>query len=363
MRDATSFKLKPAIGLFPKNDTFKTKRDSNEGNHVFEERRDGNPFRFDRSENLDAPLTMLNLGDGQTSNFRDPSCPVVQTMSRHLLQQDLLRQAVEPFEGSPLRFWPWVGKLQSFLGELKLSPFQFLQVMQAHSGGEPRVLISDHLSSIGFVTETEVADLWEILKSRYGSPHQIADELTQKMENFPTIKGPGIGNQLNNMYSLCKMIQYHGLHCPELGILNYARGLGILRKKLPEFLQNDWRKFGQAYEDTHGAGHPPFSKFVEFIRSKARQLSNKNYETIRDSSVNRVRVLQTDVLDNRGTASPQVEPISDIPEYCSIHDSNDHSIRECGDLKKLPWNERKRRVYEMKLCFVCLGNHMAQRIV
>ena len=79
--------------------------------------------------------------------------------------------------------------------------------MEGNSKGDPRRVISNHIASTGFVSQSDVSDLWEILINRYGSTHRIADELQQKISNFPAIKGNDIGDQLNDMYCLCKMVQ------------------------------------------------------------------------------------------------------------------------------------------------------------
>ena len=143
--------------------------------------------------------------------------------------------------------------------------------------------------------------------------------------------------------------------CPELGILNFASGLKVIRRKIPEFLQNDWRKIGQAYEDKNRE-HPPFKFFTEFINSKSRQFSNKNYETIREYNYRgQTRVLQTEVARRDGRHHKEKEQ----RRFCQFHNSGSHWTRECKELGDLPFKDRKAFIYEYRLCYRCLDKHYA----
>ena len=96
-------------------------------------------------------------------------------------------------------------------------------------------------------------------------------------------------------------------------------------------------------------------KFVQFVKSKARQLSNRNYETVKElpNSQRASRVLQTTVWNRSDEPT-----FSDAdPVYCHHHGHDGHYTRDCDDFRKLPWNDRKSTIYREKLCYRCLGSH------
>ena len=274
-----------------------------------------------------------------------------RAMSAHMLQQDLLRKNIDPFNGSAISFWPWVGKLQSYVKDVNLTPLQTLHLMQSNTVGVPHEVVTSYLEAVGDVSTKEMHKMWHMLERMFGTPSKIADEILQKIEKFPTISGNNVGDQLNKLFCLCKIVEYHLPRCPELGILNFGRGLIAIRAKLPVFLQNDWRKTGQNYEDNNDGMQPPFKIFAAFIENKARQLSNGNYDTIPPVGPipSRNRVLQTAVSGGFNNG-----------RHCAIHENGAHDTAECAYLRDLPYVKRKRKVFELRLCFVCLGKHLAK---
>ena len=60
--------------------------------------------------------------------------------------------------------------------------------------------------------------------------------------------------------------------CKELRILDLETGLKPLRTKLPDFIQNEWRRYGHNFEDHNYCEHLPFSDFVNFLERQARAI-------------------------------------------------------------------------------------------
>ena len=112
------------------------------------------------------------------------------------------------------------------------------------------------------------------LDNRYGSSQKISEQLIQKLDQFPTIKGPNQGDSLQSFHDLCKVILFNMPKCPELMIMNLSTGLRHACVKLPERVQRVWRKCVQDYEDLNGGSHPPFQVLVNFLNKQAKQLSN-----------------------------------------------------------------------------------------
>ena len=210
-----------------------------------------------------------------TSEFQQ-----MRLMSNHLLEQELIKKSIEPFDGSPTKYWSWIGQLKSYIGSLNLNPLKTLQLISSYCIGEPQVMISRHLSSVQEVSESDVNEVMENLAQRFGSSQLITKDILSKVRQFPVINGSNIGNKLYEFHDLCKVVLHNVRRCPDLQNMNFASGLEEVRRKLPEYIQHEWRKVGQSYEDQNYGCHPPFSVFVDFVKRQARTQSNMNYETI-----------------------------------------------------------------------------------
>lgn len=274
----------------------------------------------------------------------------MQLMSNHLLEQDLIKKSIEIFDGTPTRFWSWVGQLESYIGSLNLSPLKALQLISSYCTGEPQKMISRHLSAVQFVTQADVNEVWENLTYRFGSSQGITKELLHRIHDFKVIKGFDVGEQLLDLHDLSKVILHNIPRCPDLQNLNLASGLEELRRKLPQHIQSEWRKLGQTFEDNNNGYHPPFSVFVEFLKKQARLLSNKNYETLfcstvtsRQNFTRNLRTMLTDTTDDQNTEYPARanQRKEDIPrDICPLHKSGNHNLSECHSFKKMPYNEK-----------------------
>ena len=297
------------------------------------------------------------------SNFNHPPLSIqhehgTEALSTFLMTQDVVKRTIEPFDGSPLHFWSWLNKIKDYIRLLKLTPLQVLQLLESHCKGEPRAMISQRLASTGVVAHPDVEDVFQTLERRYGSTQKIASQLVEKLHKFPVIKSPNIGDQLETLHDLCKVIEYNQTKCPQLMMMNLPNGLQHIRTKLPEFVQREWAKFGQRYEDANRM-HPPFREFVNFIKAQARLQSNKNYEVVSSKSeanFKTVKVMQT-------STSVKGEEKSAIPQnpfkFCQYHKLGSHSLVKCNSFKKLPHKDKKQLIFSSGLCFVCLGNHIA----
>ena len=138
--------------------------------------------------------------------------------------------------------------------------------------------------------------------------------------------------------------------------MNLSTGLRHARVKLPEHVQRDWRKCGQNYEDLNGGSHPPFQVFVNFLNKQAKQLSNKHFDVLTSFEVKHarnstVRALQTDTLKQNDSSKP----------FCKFHNKEGHNLENYRIFSKLSFNYKKKFVFESKLCFICLGEHIAAK--
>ena len=323
------------------------------------------------------PRTSSSHYTGLSDNF-NPSDLCMSIMTNHLLERELLKTSIEPFSGKAHMFWPWVGKLEGYIGSLNLSPLKTLHLLETYSTGEPQKMISRQLASTGAATTSDVQEVWDNLIYRYGSSQRITEELLSLIEDFPPVRGEDKGSQLQDLHDLLRVVLHNQPKCPELAIMDLSAGVRKIRGKLPEFIQNEWRKFGTSYEQYNGGRHPPFCLFVDFIKKQARLLSSKSYENIAQtpSSKRNVRALQTQIetYQNEDTppeATRSKEPLressksstkpspSQRKQLCLYHKSPGHLLTDCRSFRKLPFSERKKFVFEAQVCFLCFGDHRA----
>ena len=215
---------------------------------------------------------------------------------------------------------------------MNLSPIEILHILQSNSTGPVSRMIQDYLASSGVVDQAVLEEVWTSLIERFGSQKQIADQIKRQLSEFRVISGRDIGSQLRRLYDLCKIASFNISRSAELSILNLSTGLKPIWIKLPRNLQESWRKCGQNYEDRNNGTHPPFEVFVSFLKEKAREYSNSNYDNpaIQPDSKNKVMWTETKAESNDRTKTGNKNENS-----CPIHNTSSHSLINCKAFKKL----------------------------
>ena len=168
----------------------------------------------------------------------------MRAMSRHLLQQDMLRDAIPVFGGDPMHFWSWRASIESYVEEVQVSPLHYLKLMIRFTDNGPQAYLRGKLLAVGVPSERVIEDILGELTERYGSPHLIAAHLRQRVSEFPAIKDQNDGEALLRLFDLCDTIKANLSRCPELGDMHHATGLSSMRAKLPFGIQNSWAKKG-----------------------------------------------------------------------------------------------------------------------
>ena len=219
---------------------------------------------------------------------------------------------LHPFDGTSFKFWSWIEQIQTRIKNLPLSPLEILHILQSNCIGAPNKMIQDYISSSGFVDDSVLQEVWSALIDRYGSQTKIAEEILEKLNKFPNVKGQNIGRQLLELHDLSKIACFNMQRSSELQILNILSRLKLVRSKLPRFVQDRWHKYGQNYEDFNSGRHPPFSVFIQFLGSLAKELCNKHYEDVISTST------EPKQLKSLHTRETKVESVSN--SHFPIHD-------------------------------------------
>ena len=280
--------------------------------------------------------------------------PKVDPLLKHVLSQDLTRNVIEPFDGTAHKFHTWVAQVNTRIMGLDLSPLEVMHALESNSVGTVKRTIQTFMSSCGALNQDTLNLLWKNLAERYGSSYKIAEELISKLEKFPKIPSNDPGNQLLELHDLCRVILNHMNHDPtnpysELNVLNYADGMRRVRGKLPDFLQDKWRQFGQKFENDHFGNPPTFVDFTDFLEQQAKELSNRRYERVVLSSEFKNKNAQNRAFTTRGESSKPA---------CFLHNNGGHTIFECKTFRSMSFAKKKQKAFEWRVCFSCLGPHL-----
>ena len=294
------------------------------------------------------PISASHIfGVGDTVN--PPRTDNNNALLNYLATKDLTKDVITKFDGTAYKFWSWTDQIKSKVSNLNLSPTEIVNILQSNSAGSPNKMIQDYAAASGTIDSMVLQEIWNALLERYGSPTKISQEIKAMFRAFKVIKPPDLGRQVQELHDLCKIASFNMQRSPELQFLNISDGLKEIRSKLPKYLQDRWRTYGQKYEDANQGIHPPFVIFISFLNRVARELTNKHYEE-NSSDVRTHKVLST---------KTSTCPTNSNPQQCPIHKSTTHLLPSCKAFLRLPLFEKKKKLLEYKLCFKCMaGKHL-----
>ena len=159
-----------------------------------------------------------------------------------------------------------------------MTPLETLMMLRENTTGAPRQVIKDHLAARDCITALDVSENFRVFSVRYGSSRKISEELLDRLDKFPVVRGNSQGAQLNSLYDLRKVIHFNIPKNPELFIMNLANGLALVRNKLPEKVQEEWGLYGHQYKLQNGGSHPPFHVFLQFLEVKAIYIGDDDFK-------------------------------------------------------------------------------------
>ena len=167
-------------------------------------------------------------------------------LAEHVLKQDLLKNIIVPFDGTAFKFNTWSNQINSRVANLNLNPQEFLHVLLANCTGEPKRMIQDILAMDIGVDDQTVTEVWNMLQDRFGSPYKAADQLRERLQRFPAIRGSRIemAQFLQKLYDVCRVVSSYMRNCFHLDDLNTPAGQAIIRSELPDPILERWQVVG-----------------------------------------------------------------------------------------------------------------------
>ena len=220
-----------------------------------------------------------------------------------------------------------------------------------------------------------IRDIWINLERRFAGADRISQALLKRVSNLTCATSSHDRQRICSILDLARQVQSLIADCPELKLFDQQVGLVRFLNKLPIDFQTRWKAIRSQFKASQGF-HPPFDVFLDTLSSYTTIAVEPDFDEGEPRSKN-ARVLSSScepITHRQGSQYPTkpVDPRFSIPSSkpnagksvrprCLFHKTTGHSILECKACSHLKPEDKKRFVFEHKLCYVCLGDHFENR--
>ena len=349
---------KPYSNTFPSRDHIRSHPSDFQSQNV-------NPRIYSRNNQMQDTMVGSNNAIPQYYSHSDAA-------SSYILREQLLSKPSKPFSGIDESFHTWSTILKSRMRCVQLTPFDQIHVLINNTTGTPRAIIEDYMFAAGnYISSNTVDTIWNVLGKRFGSSYLGVQYIERRVNEFPVLRHLEQKQELGRLIDLCRVISSQMINVEELRRYNYSEGMKQLWSKLPQVLQSRWRTYAVNVKTNSGGINPNISVFIGFLERIHAEISDEFFNSF---SVNYgkgpSKVLATDSKDSSlitNISSPTIPTNkSSFPNSsshnttCPLHTNSKHFLKDCVKFSKMSYEERKELVKQHKLCFRCLGPHMAK---
>ena len=195
-------------------------------------------------------------------------------MANAILQQNMTTQwltvssqlpklEVSLFNGDPLRYPLWNNAFSSLVDSKPLDAPVKLNYLNSYVTGEPKKVV-EHYLLLG--TDEAYLKARQLLGRRYGSPSIVSTAFTKRLAAWPRISDRDPAG-MTTFADFLEQVVAAKATVDTLGILDYPQENVKMLEKLPVYLERQWREEIDRWQ-THGyRSYPPFTRFVEFVKS------------------------------------------------------------------------------------------------
>ena len=288
---------------------------------------------------------------------------------------DLKRPPASPYAGEPHLYQSWLRPLKRRMDRLCLSATDRIEILESHTKGEVHKVIETFKTAFSHAPETALKVILDKLNTRFGSKVRIAAELRERLSKFIPIRGAdneyAVAAALRELSDLCVTIQAQMSDNEELMYFNLSTGLELIRIKLPDFVNSQWRDEKATYLH-HYDSHPTFAYFCSFLENIADTLCSDilpstpivvKHDRIGNSlEHSTIHSYATAVVDKSKEhfsferAYSSVNKIIDN-RHCPLHMTNAHTIHDCKVFNTMKFNLKRLLLRSYHLCIKCLNSH------
>ena len=182
------------------------------------------------------------IGQPSPQNYHSGNINMyVDGVVRSHVRSDLYRGMMEPFDGSPERFWSWKTQLQSHLREASCSAIDTVHIMLKNTTGKPKAIVQDYSDNCCDNPESTLDEVWRELEKRFGSNLLVSRSLLDKLHSFSGVDDPHDIDQMEKLLAICRSARSRMGTCKKLRVLNYQSELRQIWEKMPAQFQQKWQ--------------------------------------------------------------------------------------------------------------------------
>ncbi|XP_051939800.1 uncharacterized protein LOC127612976 [Hippocampus zosterae] len=290
---------------------------------------------------------------------------LVQILQESLALSRLPNPEPTVFSGDPLNFIEWSTSFKALIERRCSNPADRLFYLQKYIAGEAKSSLE---GSFYRRDEEAYQQAWDRLNTRYGNSFIVQRAFREKLNGWPKIGG----REYFKLREFSDFLQTCSNAMP------YIKGLQVLNDceenqkmlvKLPDWVTSRWNRHVTEQLD-EGKDYPSFHNFATFISKEARIACNpvSSLYALRQSTEMTVKGGRQSKANTFATKvriqDPQTSTADQDPNENDLRDAEnpgiclccgeEHYIHKCKKLMKMSSEEKRKYIYENKLCFACL---------
>lgn len=295
----------------------------------------------------------------------------VNQFSQFLLKKEILLSRFTKFDDQAESYLTWKNTFNSIVSELNVTPFEQLDLLVKWLGPRSSKQATTIRTANAGNPVKGLTRIWQRLEDQFGSPEMIEQSIRLRIMNFPKLttssKDSKMLYELSDLLSEIESLKENSLYASMFSYYDSSTGVKPIVSKLPHGMQERWTVQASTYKTMHEVAFPPFSYFVQFIRTQCKMRNDPSFsndsmsasDTVRFQAAKRTgvntRSMRTDVKSFRNEASDldQINPDQTSVIRCPIHRAK-HSLIDCRSFRSKSVSERKKFVKDNRLCFRCL---------
>ncbi|XP_066928180.1 uncharacterized protein [Clytia hemisphaerica] len=230
--------------------------------------------------------------------------------------------------------------------------------LNQHLEGEPKELVRHCIQeppSLGY------CHALQLLKDQYGDPYRVFVAYRQELQQLPAVN-PDDGAAFRKFYGHLLKCKTSMTSKDYIQALDSPEFLRTLQLKLPSRIQDRWNRTAMRIRDSYNI-IPSFDDFTNFVKDEMKLVNDPMFSREAAGPVSYDRASRSDASRRRGgfrSNATGVDKDQPTPS-CPMCKSTQHDLDDCREFLQLDSENRKKYVFNHRLCFCCLQpNHTAR---
>ena len=302
-----------------------------------------------------------NETPNRTSTFLVPknqNSAINETLCRLLEQQGAPDVTIDKFDGNPLEYKYFISTFMEAVDSKVCTDRGRLLRLNQHLEGEQKELVRHCIQeppSLGY------RHALQLLKDQYGDPYRVFVAYRQELQQLPAVN-PDDGAAFRSFYGHLLKCKTSMTSKDYIQALDSPEFLRTLQLKLPSRIQDRWNRTAMRIRDSYNI-IPNFDDFTNFVKDEMKLVNDPMFSREAAGPISYDRASRPDASRRRGGFRSNATGVDkDQPTAsCPMCNSTQHDLDDCGEFLQLDSENRKKYVFNHRLCFCCLQpNHTAR---